>query len=227
LQRRAAVSMPALPTGLLSALGGRKGVRSVPLGVDTSCFAAPVARPAGPPWRLIHVGSINRVKDQTTLLRGLRLIVDREPRVHLDWVGEDTLCGAMERLCAQLGLRSRVTFHGFKTSDEVAGLFRSAHLQILSSRHESQAVVVGEAAAAGVPTVGTRVGIVAELAPAAAWAVPVADPASLAEGVLALLDDPARRERIGHAAQSWSRQHDADWTAAQFEAIYASVRREA
>jgi glycosyltransferase involved in cell wall biosynthesis len=212
---------------VLEPLAGRKAARSVPLGVDTVRFAAPVQRPAGPPWRLIHVGSINQVKDQPTLLRGLRLIVDQEPRVHLDWVGEDTLHSAMEQLCIELGLRSHVTFHGFRPSDEVAPLFRAAHLHLLSSRHESQAVVVGEAAAAGVPTVGTRVGIVAELAPAAAWAAPVGDPAALAEGALALLRDPARREQIGRAAQEWSRQHDADWTAAQFEAIYASVQRRA
>jgi len=195
----------------------------VPLGVDTSEFAAPVERPAGPPWRLIHVGSINRVKDQATLLRALSLIVAREPQVHLDWVGEDTLGGAMHALCGELGLTEHVTFHGFRTSDAVAAFYRAAHLHLLTSRHESQAVVVSEAAAAGVPTVGTAVGIVAELAPHAARAVPVADPAALAEAALALLHDQPRREAIGRAAQAWAQQHDAGWTAAQFERLYSSL----
>ena len=147
-------------------LHGRYGVQIVPLGVDVPSFAAPVERPAGPPWRLLHVASINRVKDPPTLLRALRLIVDQEPGVQLDWVGEDTLGGAMQRLCGELGLAQHVTFHGFQPSQAVAPLYRAAHLHLLASRHESQAVVVGEAAAAGVPTVGTAVGVLAELAPA-------------------------------------------------------------
>ena len=203
----------------------RYGVQIVPLGVDVPSFAAPVERPAGPPWRLLHVASMNRVKDQPTLLRALRLIVDQEPGVQLDWVGEDTLGGAMQRLCGELGLAQHVTFHGFQPSQAVAPLFRAAHLHLLTSRHESQAVVVGEAAAAGVPTVGTAVGVVAELAPAAAWAVPVGDAAALAAGALTLLRDPARREQLGRAAQAWGRAHDADWTAARFEAIYQLVKR--
>jgi hypothetical protein len=30
---------------------------------------------------------------------------------------------------------------------------------------------------------------------------------------------------MGQAAQDWARRYDADWTAAQFEELYASVRR--
>jgi glycosyltransferase involved in cell wall biosynthesis len=211
----------------LRPLAGRVAAEVIPLGVDVAQFAAPVERPDGPPWRLLHVASINRVKDGATLLRALRLIVDREPGARLDWVGEDTLGGAMQALCAELGLVAHVTFHGFRPSDEVAPLFRAAHLHLLASRHESQAVVVGEAAAAGVPTVGTAVGVVAELAPEAARAVPVGDATGLAVGALALLGDRSVRERVGRAAQRWAIEHDADWTAARFEMIYRSVERRA
>jgi glycosyltransferase involved in cell wall biosynthesis len=84
---------------------------------------------------------------------------------------------------------------------------------------------VCEAAAAGVPAVGTAVGIVAELAPEAALAVPVGDAEALAGGIVALLQDPARREALGRAAQAWAHTHDAGWTAAQFESLYAGLCR--
>ena len=83
---------------------------------------------------------------------------------------------------------------------------------------------MAEAAAAGVPTVGTAVGSVAELAPASAWAVPVRDAAGLAAGALTLLRDGELRTRIGRAAQAWARAHDADWTAMRFAQIYDYVR---
>ena len=80
-----------------------------------------------------------------------------------------------------------------------------------------------EAGSAGAPTVGTAVGLVAELAPQAAWAAPVGDAAGLAAGILTLLRDPDQRARRGRAAQTWAQTFDADWTAAAFEAIYREV----
>jgi glycosyltransferase involved in cell wall biosynthesis len=80
-------------------------------------------------------------------------------------------------------------------------LYQGADLFMLSSRHESQGMVVLEAAACGVPTVGTAVGVVPELAPDAAVAVPSADPAALAAGILALVNDPARLAALGAGAR--------------------------
>jgi len=85
------------------------------------------------------------------------------------------------------------------------------------------AAVVLEAAAAGVPTVGTAVGLIAEMAPEAALAVPVRDPPALADGIVSLLESDDRRYRMGRAAQRFARAYDADWTAAQFEAVYSRL----
>jgi glycosyltransferase involved in cell wall biosynthesis len=208
---------------VLRPLGRRRKTCKVPLGVDTAGFDGLAKRPAGPPWRLLHVASLNKVKDQETLLRALRLVVEQEPAVHLDIVGEDTLGGVVQARCAELGMGRHVTFQGFLPSDRLLPLYQSAHLHLLTSRHESQAVVVGEAAAAGLPTVGTAVGVLAELAPESALAVPVGDERAMAAGILALLRDPERREQIGRAAQAWARRYDADWTAAQFERLYADI----
>jgi glycosyltransferase involved in cell wall biosynthesis len=84
--------------------------------------------------------------------------------------------------------------------------------------------VVLEAAAAGLPTVGTTVGLVAEMAPDRALAVPVGDPKALAQGALDLLRDEQKRLSLGRAAQEFARRYDADWTAGQLEATYAALR---
>jgi glycosyltransferase involved in cell wall biosynthesis len=231
LQVALALRLAARVTGgsrsVLAPLRGRFDACWVPLGVLAGQLDRADAPPAGPPWRLLHVASLNRVKDQETLLLALRRAVAEEPALHLDIVGEDTLGGAVQARCAALGLDQHVTFHGFLPSEDVRPLYRRAHLHILTSRHESQAVVVSEAAAAGLPTIGTAVGIIAELAPERAWAVPIGDEHALAEGILALLRDPTRRERMGRAAWEWACRHDADWTAARFEQIYDDVMRNA
>ncbi|HXU65134.1 MAG TPA: glycosyltransferase, partial [Polyangia bacterium] len=104
------------------ALAGRTAI--VALGVDVARFDAPPARPAGPPWRLLHVANLNEVKDQPTLLRAFRRVVDRLGDVRLDCVGADALGGAIQARAAELGLADRITFHGLLPQQQVADLYR-------------------------------------------------------------------------------------------------------
>lgn len=194
----------------------------VPIGADQSRFTQ-VERPPGPPWRLIRVASINHVKDYATLLRALKTMVARGEDVHLDIVGEDTLNGAIHALCETLGLSRHVTFHGFQPSDRLDALYAAAHLNVVSSRHEAANVSMLEAACTGLATVGTATGYVADWAPQRAVAVPIGDADALAAAIVGLLNDRPARERIAAAAREWALAHDANWTAQEFERLYAHV----
>ena len=208
---------------LARAHGARPQV--VPIGVDTRLFHPPAdRRPSGPPWRLLHVASLNRVKDQPTLIEALTELANRVPAVHLDVVGEDTLDGSIQALARHAGVEHFVTFHGFLPIDGLVPLYQRAHLLVVSSRHEAANVAVMEAAACGVPTVGTCVGHVADWAPDRAVAVPPGNAPALAGAIADLLEDGDRRDRIASAAHAWTLAHDADWTADTFEAIYREQR---
>lgn len=196
-----------------------------PIGVDTALFAPGGDRTNTGPWRLIQVASLNRVKDQTTLLHALKRIVSRIPETHLDVVGEDTLSGTMQALAAQLGVDRHVAFHGFLPTDRLPALYGKAHVYVQSSRHEAAPIAVLEAAAAGVPTVGTRVGYVSDWAPDAAVAVEVGDHAGLADAVVRVLLDRAERERLGAAAHARAMGLDSDRTAERIEELYETLRR--
>jgi glycosyltransferase involved in cell wall biosynthesis len=197
-------------------------VDMIPCGVDPAFFTPGPAR-VGPPWRLIQVASLSRVKDQLTLLAALRLVADREPRVHLDLVGGDTLRGAIRHRSEELGLQAHVTLHGFLPSVQVRDLIQAAHLYVQSSRHEAAGVAVLEAAACALPTVGTRVGYVADWAPAGALAVDVGDARALAMGILDLLTDAPGRVAMGRWARAFVLSHDADWVAGRMEELFEEV----
>ena len=114
------------------------------------------------------------------------------------------LGGEIPREASALGLSSHVTFHGFLPEDALRTFYRRADLLVHSSRHEAGPLVALEAAACGVPTVGTAVGHIrdfARSAPGRALAVPVGDDAALAAGILALLADEPRRRAMGEAAR--------------------------
>ncbi len=193
----------------------------VPLGVDLRAWPprAPRGRRAGPA-RLIHVASLNRVKDQSTLLRALAALRDAGLEFRMDIVGVDTLQGEMQRLAHRLGLEHRVHFLGFKTQRELRPLMEAADLLVMSSRHEAGPLVLLEAAVAGVPTVGTAVGHLVEWSPSAACVVPVGDWAALAGAIRHVLADESLRLQLAGAAQHRALLEDADGTARLFEALY-------
>ena len=158
-------SMPDIQYGLRSYRRGRLWLRAavagatevlvsstvmqghaMTLGIDTIRIPFGVARDRWPcvpprrrdpnsPARLIHVGSLNRVKDQRVLLDALRTLLGRGTRCHLDVVGTDTLDRRVQGWAASLSLSEHVTFHGFLPHSELRPLMERSDLLLLSSRH--------------------------------------------------------------------------------------------
>lgn len=204
---------------LLKALGVE--ALRVPLGVDLRKWPPRTPRRrGGEPARLIHVASLNRVKDQSTLLHALARLARIGVDFRMDIVGVDTLQGEAMELARRLDLEDRVRFLGFRTQRELRPLMESADLLVMSSRHEAGPIVLLEAAVAGVPTVGTAVGHIVEWAPSAALAVPVGNPERLADAIHTMLADDDLRLHVARAAQCRALSEDADCTARTFEALY-------
>lgn len=197
----------------------------LPLGVDLDIWPTrpPVRRDFEEPFRLIHVATLNRVKDQHTLLKALACVVRTRAPLWMDVVGEDTLHGEIQRLARDFGLAEHVRFRGFLTQEQLVPLVRAAHLMVISSRHEAGPLAMLEAAALGVPTVGTAVGHIAEWAPAAASAVPVGDWQALAGAIEAVIANEALRLALGREAVRRAAAESADYTAQRIEALYAQL----
>ncbi|PPV08248.1 hexosyltransferase [Xanthomonas bromi] len=218
--RVTAASAPIIAS--LQALG--IAAQRVPLGVDLRAWlpAAPRVRTESIA-RLLHVASLNPVKDQTTLLQAMAALKRAGVAFTLDMVGVDTLDGAMQRLVQQLGLQQQVRFLGFKTQRELRPIMLSADLLVLSSLHEAGPLVLLEAAVAGVPTVGTAVGHLVEWAPISALAVPPGDWVGMAEAIRQVLGDDELRLRLAWAAQCRAVREDAALTARLFEQLYCQL----
>ena len=215
-----AASMPILDS--LNSLG--LDALRVPLGVDLRRWPALAPRRRKSACaQLIHVASINRVKDQATLLRALAILAKERVEFQLNLVGVDTLHGELQALASELGLHRHIRLLGFKTQRELRPIMEAADLLVMSSLHEAGPLVLLEAAVAGVPTVGTAVGHIAEWSPTAALAVPVGDWEELAEAIRCVLDNEPLRLRMAMEAQRRALLEDADCTARMFEALYRQV----
>jgi glycosyltransferase involved in cell wall biosynthesis len=203
---------------------GRRADR-IPLGIDLERWPLrePRRRAESEKARLIHVASLNAVKDQETLLQAMRLIASAGVEFRLDVVGDDCTQGAIEARSFELGLANYVSFHGFLPQDRLRPLVESAHLAVFSSRHEAGPVAMLEAAALGVPSVGTNVGHIREWHGAGSLAVPCADPNALAAQIMRVLADEDLRVRLGNEALDRAAREDANHTVRSFDALYRQL----
>lgn len=210
-------------TRFMESLAAARGYRVVriPIGVAVDAFTGATAPIEGPPWKLLNVASINRVKDHRTLIDAVA-IAAREIDVSLDVVGEDTLDGLIQAQATQPGIAGRVTFHGYRAFDELPAFYRAAHLYVHSSRHDAAAAVFLEAAAAGLPIVSTRVSYAADWSPDGAVVVEPANPSALARAIVDTLRDAPLRGRLATTARAFVEAHDVDWTARELAKLYVS-----
>jgi glycosyltransferase involved in cell wall biosynthesis len=203
----------------------RTDARWLPLGVDSKFFQNRAADGTGKERRILHVASLNQVKDQFTLMKATRQVYDALPDLRVDCIGVDTLDGRVQSCAHDLGISAVVRFHGVLAVNDLLPFYREAQLYVQSSLHESMGAAVLEASAAGVPVVGTSVGLVAEMAPKAAFAVPTKDVDALARAIRCLLTSEKTRAGIGQAAQKFARSYDADWSVSMLEGIYRQTSR--
>jgi glycosyltransferase involved in cell wall biosynthesis len=177
-------------------------MRRIPLGVDLAMFSPADVRPGDGVPRLLNVASLSWVKDQATLLRAAAVLRERGYAFELEIAGSGPLQGELRSLAGRLDLDSTVAWRGEIVHDRLPHEYQRAQLFVLSSRHEAQSMVALEAAASGLPVVGSSVGVLPELAPAAARVAPVGDANGLADAIAGLLSDEPSRIRSGQAARS-------------------------
>ena len=176
---------------------GFRATRHAPLGVDTQLFS-PAVRPHQ--TSLITVGSLLPVKGHSVLVQAMRRVVAVIPGAHLTIVGDGPERSGLQQLIESLHLTENVTMQPAIAHDLLPAYYSAADLYVQSSWHEAQGLVVLEAAACGLPLVGTAVGTLAELSPDAALAVPFDDPQALASAIIGLLRDDNRRRALASAA---------------------------
>ncbi|WP_261574647.1 glycosyltransferase family 4 protein [Frankia gtarii] len=179
-------------------------MHTVPLGVDADVFTpAPAPAPA-------VAGRIVVVTSADVPLKGLGVLLEALAKVrseraaHLVCIGKVREGGQAQRRVTELGLGDAVTFRSNIPEQELIELLRSAEVAVVPSLYEGFSLPAVEEMACGIPLIATTAGALPEVAGAdgeAALLVPPGDPDALAGAIRTLLDDPARRARMGAAGR--------------------------
>ena len=114
---------------------------------------------------LLHVSCFDeRAKNVFGLLRAFRVVCKRRDDVRLVLVGIGPDWQAARDLADELDFpKDSILFTGEQTPHQVCEWFRRADAFVLSSRYETAAIVLCEAAATGTPILSTPVGLATEI----------------------------------------------------------------
>jgi glycosyltransferase involved in cell wall biosynthesis len=165
--------------------------------------------PPGPPAadlpgragsRLVCVANFRPQKDHLSLLRAMTTVARNVPEAHLLLVGADgeaAYRASVVRAVEELGLGRHVSVLGQRS--DVPAVLRGSDVGVLSSASEGLPLALIEYGMAGLAAVATSVGQCPDVLDEgrAGLLVPPGSPERLAEALVVLLRDPARRSALG------------------------------
>lgn len=171
--------------------------------------SAPVPEGYGDPRlrKVISVGQFQPVKGMVATTEAAAIVLRQLPDVVWWLVGADGPdTPKAKAVVRDAGLTDRILFLGQR--NDVPSLMKQACLQVVGSRSEGLPLMIIEAAALGIPTVGPNIGGIDEAILNGETGVLVDEPSpgGLAEAALCLLNDNALRERMGRRAAQFVRE---------------------
>ncbi len=210
-------------------------IEIVPPGVDHAFFSP--GHQGGARWALktdeapllLFVGRIQPLKGVDVAIRALAQIQRKDARL---WIvgGASGQRGDVEverihQLVAELGLTDRVEFKPPQPHHLLSTYYRAADVCLVPSRSESFGLVALEAAACGVPVVGSAVGGLLTLVEHGhtGYLVESRDPAVYAGWIDSILGDPVLARRLSVSAAARARNYTWSTSAARLRRLYEDL----
>jgi glycosyltransferase involved in cell wall biosynthesis len=200
---------PQIQTELLGEhrIGRPEQYRVIPLGFDLTTLTgidddarrharSALAIPEGA-HVMTTVGRLTAIKQHCLFLETARHVAAADPTAVFLVVGDGELRHELETGATTMGIADRVRFLGWRR--DLATIYGATDIFLLTSRNEGTPVALIESLAAGVPGVSTEVGGVRDVIKDSdiGLMAPFGDAIGLADAVLTLFADPARRRAMG------------------------------
>ncbi|MFN4263960.1 MAG: glycosyltransferase [Thioalkalivibrionaceae bacterium] len=218
---------------VLERYGVEKPITRLPTGIDLSelapgdgaAFRARYGLHPDQPI-LLHVARVAFEKNIKFLLEAHARVRESRPDTILVIAGDGPARRSLERHAKRLKIADSVCWTGYlDRTSTLLDAYAAATIFVFASKTETQGLVLLEAMAKKLPVVslahlGTRDILVTE----SDAIVPPDNAPQFAQELIALLDDPARRQRMGDAHRRWAQQWSIARKTNNLEQLYANVR---
>lgn len=168
--------------------------------------------PSGPndPIRVVYHGTVLERYGVDLAVRAFALARQRDPRLVMALYGGGDYVEPVQALARELGLREPVfSMDGrHRPLDEIAALVRGAHIGVAPNRDDQEDSVLPtkllEYVAVGIPAVATRTRCISRFFDGSEVELTdVGDVSGMADAIVRLAADPARRKRLVAKARAW------------------------
>jgi glycosyltransferase involved in cell wall biosynthesis len=227
---------PQIQTELLDEhrIGRPEQYRVIPLGFDLTALTGIDDAARGRARRALDipdgahvmttVGRLTAIKQHCLFLETARHVAAADPAAVFLVAGDGELRHELEAGAKAMGIADRVRFLGWRR--DLASVYGATDIFLLTSRNEGTPVALIESLAAGVPGVSPEVGGVRDVITNddIGLMAPFGDAIGLAESVLGLFADPARRRAMGaRGRESVVARFGLDRLVGDVEALYREL----
>ncbi len=195
--------------------------QAIPNGIRVKDFSSITRKPHSG-FNVGFIGRMVPIKDVKNLLMASRIIKDEIPNTHFYLIGptdeDEDYYNELLILVDNLKMKESITFTG---RVDVKKYLSKLDVLCLSSIKEAQPLTLIEALIAGVPSVATDVGDVANILQDDGIVVPPKSPEKLAQGVIRFATDPAfKKECVIRGKERAIRDYDLDSLIQRYGDIY-------
>lgn len=176
---------------------------------------------------ILYVGRIDPEKSLDILVNSFKKLIKEAPKAHLVMVGDGTAREKLEKMIKRKKLDSQTHFIGRVIGDDLSQIYRTGTVFVITSKTETQSIVLMEAMASGLPAIAVNAGAVTELVKDGenGFIFEPDDTAGIASGINAIISNKELREKMSKNALKMIAKHDINYTLSRFEKIYKNVLR--
>ena len=208
-------------------------VEAISNGIDLSRFAKGRANkeiyekygiPRNKPI-VLYVGRVDPEKSLDVLMYAFIQAREKVPDAELVVVGDGTARKTLEKIAAKNNVEEYVHFTGRVVGDDLPQLYRTGSMFGITSKTETQSIVLMEAMASGLPAVAVRAGAIPELIADGknGYLCEADDVDAVARSIVKILSNDERREKMSEECVKRIRKHDLGYTLTRMEEIYNKV----
>jgi len=174
---------------------------------------------------VLYVGRVDPEKTLDILVEAFVKVQAKVPDAQLVVVGDGTARPKLEAIINKAGLSDNAHFLGRVIGDDLPQLYRTGTVFGITSKTETQSIVLMEAMASGLPCVAVNAGAVHELVKnnKNGYLCAPDDINAVARSIQKIIVDPKRIERMSAESIKRAAKHDISHTLTRMEEIYQQV----
>lgn len=172
-----------------------------------------------------YIGRLDAEKHLPVLIRAFVRVLSVMPNTHLVIVGDGTDRINIQNMARDLGISHNLSLTGRVSDEDLVELHKVGTVYCMPSPAELQSIATLEAMASGQPIVAVDAGALRELCQNErnGYLIEQDNDEMMAKGLLAILQDPALRKKMGEESLAIAQTHDLQTTLKRFEQIYTDL----